>query len=407
MSASSNTSQERAEGTLPIARATCGRCWRPLSACWCSALEPLAVQTRVVFLQHPRESRVSIGTARIAHLGLVGSELYEGVEFAGHPRIEALMAEPGTALLFPGEGAVAPDALETPPKTLIVIDGTWPQARKMVRLNPQLRTLPRIGFMPRKPGNYRIRREPAQHCVATVEAVVEVLAAFERDEARFAPLIRAFDSMVERQMAATASRTEPARRRLRPSSPWWESGGVPDLESLWPRLVVVAGEANAHRRGSGVPGVPELLHLAAIRPATGEVFQAFAAPRRMLAPSAAEHLEVPREQLLEGQSMPDVLTAWERFFRPEDRLAGWGGFSWELLAQEGWKPLQPPIDLRLLAAHRLKRRPGTAEAAATAIGGDPDAHPMKAPGRAGRTVRALAALVDALRREWVAGRSIA
>jgi hypothetical protein len=127
----------------------------------------------------------------------------------------------------------------------------------------------------------------------------------------------------------------------------------------------------------------------------------------MLAPSAAEHLEVPREQLLEGQSMADVLTAWEQFFRPEDRLAGWGGFSWELLAQEGWKPLQPPIDLRLLAAHRLKRRPGTAEAAAAAIRGDPDAHPMKAPGRAGRTVRALAALVDALRREWVAGRSIA
>ena len=406
VSSSSTVRAGHSVNPVPAARATCGRCWRPVSACWCAALEPLPVRTRVVFLQHPRESRVSIGTARIAHLGLAGSELYEGVEFAGHPRIEAWLAEEGTALLFPGEGAVAPDALERPPKALIVIDGTWPQARKMIRLNPQLRSLPRIGFMPRKPGNYRIRREPAQHCVATVEAVVEVLAAFERDEARFAPLIQAFDSMVERQLAATASRTEPARRRLRSTSPWWESGGVPDLVTLWPRLVVVAGEANAHRRGTGVPGVPELIHLTGFRPATGEVFEAFAAPRRVLAPSAAEHLEVSRERLVQGQPITDALVAWERFLGPDDCLAGWGGFCFELLAQEGWMPARAWIDLRLLAAHRLKRRPGTAEAAVRSVGGDPGACPVAASGRAGRTVQALSALVTVLRREWLAGRAI-
>ena len=148
----------------------------------------------------------------------------------------------------------------------------------------------RIGFVPRKPGNYRIRREPARHCVATVEAVVEVLAAFERDEARFAPLLRAFESMVDRQIAARAARTEPARRRLKPAGPWWESPAMPDLDALWPNLVAVAGEANAHRRGSGVEGPPELLQLAAVRPATGEVFQAFLAPRRPLAATAAHHL---------------------------------------------------------------------------------------------------------------------
>ncbi|MDH4372177.1 MAG: DTW domain-containing protein, partial [Verrucomicrobiota bacterium] len=151
----------------PTARLTCSRCRRPASACWCAELTPVETATRVVFLQHPRESRVAIGTARIAHLGLSRSELHEGIEFAGHPRIEELLARPGTALLFPGPGAVAPDALERPPETLIIIDGTWPQARKMVALNPALRALPRIGFMPRKPGNYRIRREPDLQCVAT------------------------------------------------------------------------------------------------------------------------------------------------------------------------------------------------------------------------------------------------
>ncbi len=356
-----------------------------------------------MFLQHPRESRVAIGTARIAHLGLAGSELHEGIAFAGHARVGELVARPGTALLFPGKGAVAPDALEHPPETLLVIDGTWPQARKMIALNPALRALPRIGFMPRRPGNYRIRREPARHCVATVEAVVEVLAAFERDEARFAPLLRAFESMVDGQIAAAAARTEPARRRLKPAGPWWESPAMPDLESLWPDLVAIAGEANAHRRGSGVPGVPELLQLAAVRPATGETFHAFLAPRRPLAPCAAHHLEVPTEWLLGGRAVDEVIAEWQRFVRPDDRLVGWGSFGWELLAQEGWRPGRDPIDLRLVAAHRLKRRPGAPDAAATAIGADTGGPPA-APGRAGRTLQAIAAFAGKLREEKKLGR---
>jgi DTW domain-containing protein YfiP len=376
-------------------RALCPRCRRPLSACWCAALTPIDTRTRVVFLQHPREARVAIGTARIAHLGLARSELHEGVEFAHHPRIAELVARPGTALLFPGPGAVAPDALERPPETLLVIDGTWPQARKMMALNPALRALPRIGFMPRQPGNYRIRREPAAHCVATVEAVVEVLAAFERDPARLGPLLRAFDGMVDRQLAAKAARIEPPRRRLKACDPWWTSAAVPDLEALWPQLVAVAGEANAHGRSSGVTGPPELVQLAATRLATGEVFHAFLAPRRPLADSVACHLDVPLESLQGGRPAGDVLAEWRRFVAPGDRLVGWGVHGWRLLAQEGWQPELPPIDLRLIAAHRLKRRPGAPDAAVRAIGGTPDSSPA-APGRAGRVLQAIGAFTCTL-----------
>jgi DTW domain-containing protein len=378
-----------------VSRPTCLRCRRPVSACWCAELTPLETATRVVFLQHPRESRVAIGTARIAHLGLAGSEIHEGVEFAGNARVDELVARHGTALLFPGEGAIAPDALGRPPETLLVIDGTWPQARKMVALNPALRALPRIGFMPRRPGNYRIRREPAEHCVATVEAVVEVLAALEGDDSRFAPLLRAFESMVDRQIAAAGARVGPPRRRLKPAGPWWESPTMPDLESLWPQLVVIAGEANAHRRGSGVPGVPEMVQLAAVRLATGETFHAFLAPRRPLAPGAAHHLEVSREDLLGGRPVDAVLADWRGFLNPGDRLVGWGGFGWELLAQEGWRPEHEPIDLRLVAAHRLKRRPGAPDTAAAAIGADVGG-PSPAPGRAGTALRAMAAFAGTL-----------
>lgn len=381
-----------------IPRLLCHRCRRPASACWCAELVPVDTATRVVFLQHPREARVAIGTARIAHLGLSRSELHEGIEFAEHPRVAGLVASPGTALLFPGEGAVAPDSLRCPPETLLVIDGTWPQARKMMAMNPALRALPRIGFVPRKPGNYRIRREPAAHCVATVEAVVEVLAAFERDDSRFARLLSAFDSMVERQLAAIAARTEPPRRHLKPRHPWWTLATMPDLDALWPRLVAIAGEANAHRRGSGVPGPPEIVQLAATRLSTGEVFHAFLAPRRPLAPSASHHLEVPVGSLVGGRSVDSVLADWSRFMGPEDRLVGWGKHGWELLAREGWQPERAPIDLRLVVAQRLNRRPGAPDAAVRAIGGSVDGAPP-VPGRAGRALQAVAALTRALRGE--------
>jgi DTW domain-containing protein YfiP len=383
---------------VPTPRPLCDRCRRPASACWCRDLQPVETATRVVFLQHPREARVAIGTALIAHLGLAGSELHSGTDFTRHPRVSEIVAKPGTALLFPGPGAVAPHDLERPPATLVVIDGTWPQARKMMALNPALRALPRIGFIAPQPGNYRIRREPAPHCLATVEAVVAVLAALERDAPRFAHLLRAFEAMVDRQLAAIAARTEPPRRRHKPGDPWWTSPCLPDLEALWPRLVAVAGEANGHRRGSGVPGQPEIIHLAATRLATGETFNAFLAPRRPLAPAAPYHLQVPIECLLGGRSTPEVLEDWNRFVGPDDRLVGWGPFAWDLLAHEGWRPASKPVDLRLIAAHRLKRRPGRADAAARTLGATLGDSPPS-PGRAGHTLLSLGALVTALLEE--------
>lgn len=385
----------------PSRRPLCQRCLRPLKACWCAGLNPVPTRTRIVFLQHPSEARVAIGTARIAHLGLANSELHEGIEFESHPRLAALRQLPNTALLFPGPGAIDPHHLPSPPDHLIVIDGTWPQARKIIALNPALQALPRIGFVPRRPGNYRIRKEPAAHCMATVEAVVEVLAALEGDEARFDHLLHAFNSMVEAQLAARAARTEPARRRLRPPLPWWLSAAMPDFLQLWPHFVILAAEANAHRRNSSIPGNPELIQLAAFRPSDNSGFQSFLTPRRPLAPSAHLHLEVTRDAILHGEPVPQALARWNSFLRPEDILLTWGPFALELLAGEAWSPSRPPIDLRIIAAHRLKRRPGTPEAAATAVHALPI--PSPAPGRAGRTLAALAAFTTQLHDERRAG----
>jgi hypothetical protein len=87
--------------------------------------------------------------------------------------------------------------------------------------------------------------------------------------------------------------------------------------------------------------------------------------------------------LLGGLSVAEATSAWNRFLKPGDRLVGWGDFAVQLWAQESWHPECEPIDLRIVAAHRLKRRPGTAASAAQSIGANLEGSTV-ASGRARR-----------------------
>src|SRR6185437_11532742 len=91
------------------------------------------------------------------------------------------------------------------PITLVVVDGTWSQARKLVRLNPAMAALPRYAFRPSRPSEYRIRREPSEECVSTLEALIHVLGVLEGDRERFLPMMLPFRAMVDAQVAFAAA----------------------------------------------------------------------------------------------------------------------------------------------------------------------------------------------------------
>jgi DTW domain-containing protein YfiP len=170
----------------------------------------------VVLLQHPREARLAICSAWLTRIALVNAELHCGVRFAAHPRVQELVSSPGTALLYPGPGSQPIAArTEAPPGFLIVIDGTWTQSEKMLEANPALAALPRLALEIDQGSGYSdLRREPAPHCLSTIEAVAHALAALERDEARFAPMRAAFRTMVERQLECSRDgRRSPRHRR--------------------------------------------------------------------------------------------------------------------------------------------------------------------------------------------------
>ena len=79
--------------------------------CFCDRLTPIPSQTRVVFIQHPLESRVGISTCRMAHLSLPNSELHVALTAEDVPELAATLRAPDTALLFPADDATDVDEI--------------------------------------------------------------------------------------------------------------------------------------------------------------------------------------------------------------------------------------------------------------------------------------------------------
>lgn len=182
-----------------MSRPQCLRCQRPLSHCLCALIPSLASTTAVLILQHPSETGHALNTARLAALGLINAELLTGEVF------EELPGDDGreSYLLFPGEQAVSLAELAEvgKPLRLIVPDGTWRKARKLLHLNPRLASLPRVALPEGLMSRYRLRKAPMPGALSTLEAIVVALNTLEGD-GRFDALLRPFEAMIEGQIAA-------------------------------------------------------------------------------------------------------------------------------------------------------------------------------------------------------------
>ena len=76
------------------ARECCPVCGRPERACYCRFVNPVSTRTKVLILQHPRESRVAINTARIARLCLPGAEIRVGIAWEPGSEVADTLADP-------------------------------------------------------------------------------------------------------------------------------------------------------------------------------------------------------------------------------------------------------------------------------------------------------------------------
>lgn len=177
-------------------------CKRPLTHCLCSLIPSLPSRTRVLVLQHPDEAEHALNTARLVALGLQNVELLVAEKIAN---IEQYIGQEGyrACVLFPAEEAQVLRAYQDDqqPLLLIVPDGTWRKARKILHCNPQLAALPRVTLPAGLSSRYRLRKAPNTQALATVEAVSYALSTLE-PEVDFSTLLRPFDALIEGQIQA-------------------------------------------------------------------------------------------------------------------------------------------------------------------------------------------------------------
>ncbi len=202
----------------PQGRRTCYVCFKPHDLCLCGRIRRVENRTRITILQHPRERFHAIGTARIVRLGLSRSEVLIPRGVAPRSLRISLEPPPNSALLFPGTGArdLADLDPDERPAGLIVLDGTWSQARGLYRENPALSRLPRVGLRPLAPTRYRIRRAPRRDYVSTLEAIVQALGILEPETEGLDGLLAAFDTMIDEQLVfANRNPRRPLRKIAR------------------------------------------------------------------------------------------------------------------------------------------------------------------------------------------------
>lgn len=185
-----------------MSRSQCPRCLRPESHCLCALIPQLDSRTRVLLLQHPSEVNHALNTARLAALGLTNAELIVGEVFED---LAHLLNRPGyqARLLFPADDAELLQAYAptTQPLLLVVPDGTWRKARKLLHLNPLLAALPRVSLAQGGVSRYRLRKAPGPGALSTLEAIVQALQTLEAPTS-FEALLRPFEALIEGQIAA-------------------------------------------------------------------------------------------------------------------------------------------------------------------------------------------------------------
>jgi DTW domain-containing protein YfiP len=173
----------------------CERCLLQRRFCVCADIPRIETRTRVLIVRHVSERTRSSNTGRAAALALARAEILDvgeqGVPFDG-----AALRRPGTWLVYP-EGAPRLEAPAPPPEQIVVLDGTWQQARKMRTRLTALRGLPILRLPDAAAPRQRLRAAPAHGMVSTIEAIARALRLVE-GEAPAAALEALFELLVAR-----------------------------------------------------------------------------------------------------------------------------------------------------------------------------------------------------------------
>ncbi|WP_339839068.1 tRNA-uridine aminocarboxypropyltransferase [uncultured Maribacter sp.] len=172
-------------------RIKCYKCMRPSSTCICRHISPFKTKTRFIILMHPKEyKKEKNGTGYMTNLQLENSEIIVGVDFNNNDRVNEILTNEKSLsfLLYPGKdnfnlskrkGSEMNSFMGEDPH-IFILDGTWPCARKMLKLSKNLQKLKRVSFDNSIESKFIIKQQPESLCLSTIESVYTVLNLFKK-----------------------------------------------------------------------------------------------------------------------------------------------------------------------------------------------------------------------------------
>ncbi|MBA4188339.1 MAG: hypothetical protein C0467_10070 [Planctomycetaceae bacterium] len=186
--------------------APCPACRLPGWLCVCEFAPQVVTRTSLLLVVHVHDLGRTSNTARLLTLAVKSAAL---VAHGGLPPLSesdmAVHVPAGTTpvVLFPGRGArpLTPElvaSLPSPP-ALIVPDGNWKQAGRMVKRLPLLDGAVKVALAARDFAGPALRRNRPGGRMSTYEAVVQAFGVLE-GEAVAAPLLDFYRRATDRMM---------------------------------------------------------------------------------------------------------------------------------------------------------------------------------------------------------------
>jgi DTW domain-containing protein YfiP len=182
------------------------------------AVEPIENRLFLLVLQHPQEKREAIATAAASCAALRLAALVVGLSWPNLTRALGRPADPKRwAVLYlgsarpagfglerevialdrQGKPAADQDAAVRGLEGVVLLDGSWSEAKTLWWRNPWLLKLRRLVLNPRRPSRFgRVRREPRREALSTLEAAALVLKNLDGGPEVEAALLDRLDRLI-------------------------------------------------------------------------------------------------------------------------------------------------------------------------------------------------------------------
>jgi len=200
--------------------ADCPHCRKPKALCVCEGIARIDNKVSLLILQHPQEQDRELGTARLTALHFKDALIKIGLSWPSLTKILGRSTDPQRwAILY--LGSVKADAV-LPGRDIVVVskngnpvdhqdqalreidgiillDGTWSQAKALWWRNGWMLKCKRVVLGPKRPSRYgRLRREPRKDGLSTIEAAGMLLARLERKPEIESTLNASFERLLAR-----------------------------------------------------------------------------------------------------------------------------------------------------------------------------------------------------------------